>query len=185
MRRTLFLIATTIALCLVPTAQAQDIGDPADLVGHWYRSYLGREPDPSGAAYWIDQLRQGKDPNVVLSMFMGTDEFYQHNGSRPAGFVDNLYVGLLGRQPSPAEVDLWSRRLYADSRQDVAYQILNQNPGAWVGTYRLPVDERARWYRDHDHLREREEILRRERAREIARQHERHDYRRPVPPIRH
>ncbi len=119
MRRILFLIAMTLALGLVPTAQAQDIGDPADLVSHWYQTYLGREPDPSGAAYWIDQLRQGKDPNVVLSMFMGTDEFYQHNGSRPAGFVNNLYVNLLGRAPTAAESDLWTRRLYSDSRQDV------------------------------------------------------------------
>jgi hypothetical protein len=185
MRRILFMIAMAAAVSFVPTARAQDYGDPNDIVYHWYRAYLGRDPDPSGAGYWADQLRQGNDPNSVLSALLGSDEYYQRAGSRPDGFVGKLYVDLLGRAPSAGEVDFWVRRLYTESRQDVANQILTQNAGAWVGTFRLPVRDRDRWYRDHDHERERAELLRREREREIQREHDRHDYRRPYIPIPH
>jgi len=172
----------TSCLSFVPTVRAQDLSDPDDIVYHWYRAYLGRTPDPSGAGYWSDQLRRGKDPNTVLSTLLGTDEYYERAGSRPDGFVGRLFVDLLGRAPTAAEVDFWVRRLYTDSRQDVAYQILTRNSGAWVGTYRLPERDRDRWYRDRDRDRDWEKLLRREREHELERERERHDYRRPVLP---
>jgi Domain of unknown function (DUF4214) len=185
MRRILFMAAMAASLAFVPAARAQDIADPNDIVYHWYRAYFDRTPDPSGASYWADQLSRGKDPNTVLAALLGSDEYFERAGSRPDGFVGKLFVDLLGRAPTAGEVDRWVRRLYTDSRQDVAYQILTQNAGSWVGTYRLPERDRARWYRDRDHDRDREELLRRERERERERERDRYDYRRPVPPYRH
>ena len=183
MRRIVFVAALVVAVSWVPSARAQFFGDPNDIVFHWYRAFLRRDPDPAGARFWANRLRRGNDPNTVLAGILGSEEYYQRAGSRPDRFVVQLFVDLLGRTPTQREIDFWVRRQFTDSRQDVAFQVLSQNPGAWVGSFRLPVRDRDRWYRDRDHERERAEMLRRERERQLDWEWDRFDVRRPTFPF--
>src|SRR5262249_19785170 len=57
-----------------PPAVAAPV-EPAELVRAWYRRYLGREGDPGGVATWVDSLRQGNPPDVVLATILASEEY--------------------------------------------------------------------------------------------------------------
>jgi len=165
-----------------PVAQAQTYGDPNSLVDYWYRIYLRRAPDPGGTAFWVDRLNRGTPPDQVLAGLLGSPEYYASAGSTPVGFITRLFTDILQRQPSPVELNYWVGRLYVESREAVADEVLIQNPGMWVGTSAtaappvtptppLVVNPGARpgsyqnWSRDP--------------RRDWYRYHDIHDYRRP------
>ena len=115
-------------------AQAQVYGDPNSLVDYWYRTYLGRAPDPGGLANWANELNQGVPPDQVLATILGSDEYYQRGGSTPQGFIGRLYSDVLGRAPTPVELNFWVQRMYVEDRIPLSQEILDQNPGVWVGS---------------------------------------------------
>jgi len=176
------LIAAVAFLVLAPSAAlAQGYGDPGSLVTFWYHKFLGREPDPNYGG-WATGLAQGLAPDDVLAQFLASEEYYTRSGATPAGFVTRLYNDLLNRAPSSNELGYWLQQLalYND-RRDVAYRILSQNPGVWVGstvvtppaTVTLPVivtpGIERHWYRDGDRVRDWD----------WRRRHEIYEYRRP------
>jgi hypothetical protein len=131
--RRLVLISATALFCLAPSAApAQAYGDPNSLVDYWYRTYLGRPAD-SGITYWVNHLAQGDSPDSVLAGLLASDEYYKRAGGTPQGFITLLHRDIIKRDPSPAEMDFWVRRMYTEDRQGVADDILTQNPGVWVG----------------------------------------------------
>jgi hypothetical protein len=181
MRRLLRITALALPFVVSPAAQAQVYGDNASLMDYWYRTYLGRAPD-NAAAGWIMQLNQGVPADRVQAPILGSDEYYARAGGTPQGFIRLLYSDLLKRAPSPAELDLWVRRLYTEDRTRIADEILTQNPGVWVGISAAappPVTVTPPavvspgidwgWHRDWD----------RDRHREWNWHHDIHEYRRP------
>jgi hypothetical protein len=176
MRAILFVIAASFA-------PAQSYGDPASLVDYWYRTYLGRPAD-SGITYWVNEFQQGASPDQVLAGILASDEYYKKGGGTPEGFVTALFNDVLKHPPAPADVDFWVRRMYTESRQDVADEVLTQNPGVWVGAnMAVPqpppvavtpvapgviVSPGGGWDRD--------------RHEDWNHHHDIHDYRRPSPP---
>lgn len=132
--RCLVRISAVALLSLAPLAAwAQVYGDPNALVDYWYRTYLGRPPDPAGAAGWVNALNQGTPPDQVLAGMLGSAEFYSRAGSTPQGYITLLYQDILGRPPTVSELNFWVSRMYTQDRTTIADQILTQNPGVWVG----------------------------------------------------
>src|SRR5262245_401747 len=81
------------------------------LVRKFYRTLLGREPDPGGQAGWVNILRQGRLA-VALRGFVPSREFQSllPNRSDPAAVsavVTRLYMQLLGRAPEPTGLSGW------------------------------------------------------------------------------
>jgi N-acetylmuramoyl-L-alanine amidase/Domain of unknown function (DUF4214) len=74
-----------------------------------YRQVLGRDPDPAGAASWVDGLERGwvRLDNLRPTL-MATEEFYLRGGSSDAAFVDNIYRAALGRGAAPSEISSWA-----------------------------------------------------------------------------
>jgi len=105
--------------------------DAVQLVRSWYVRFLGRAPNEEGMAGWIQAVRQGQAPEVVLSGILGSAEYYNRAGTTSEGFVRNLYGDLLGREPSRGEFEFAMNRLRRESPQEVAYQVLLRNPGSW------------------------------------------------------
>jgi hypothetical protein len=68
-----------------------------------YAQLLGRDPDPSGKAYWIGKLRSGLSETGLVSSLMGSNEFYRRAGETPGGFADRGYQALLDRNPTDDE----------------------------------------------------------------------------------
>jgi hypothetical protein len=101
------------------------------LVRQWYASYLGRQAMNGEEQGWVNRLLAGVPEEVVLSGILGSSEFAKRAGSLATGatsdeqFIRALYVVLLNRTASVAEVARWIPALPALDRGGVALAFLN------------------------------------------------------------
>lgn len=73
-----------------------------------YRAFLGREPDPAGARYWIDQTRGGATLDDLAFGFANSIEFRTTYGDvSDAEFLDLIYRNMLNRIADPAGRSYW------------------------------------------------------------------------------
>jgi len=130
-----YLCVFAIALLLAQSApvSAQAVADPVALVDSWYRMYLGRSAlgDP-GSTGWMNQLRRGNSPASVLAGILASHEYFIRVGGTMPDFIRAVYGEVVGRPATPGELRFWLRRAYTQSRQDIANEILAQNPGAGI-----------------------------------------------------
>jgi hypothetical protein len=75
-----------------------------------FQAAFGRNLDPSGRAYWSNQLRTLSRPEV-LARLTGSSEYYRKAGGTIPTFVDKVYVSVLGRNPDPSGRAYWIRQL--------------------------------------------------------------------------
>ncbi|HYC36451.1 MAG TPA: DUF4214 domain-containing protein [Usitatibacter sp.] len=88
------------------------------LMGHYYRSILGRDPDPSGISFWPAEVNRlatlGIDPReayVAMAMyFFGSPEFLAAPLS-DEHFVERLYLTFFDRPVDPSGKRHWSEVL--------------------------------------------------------------------------
>ena len=101
---------------------------PIDLVRLWYRKFLGREVDPSGIDRYVGLLRQGASALDCQAELLGSDEYYQRQGSNLNGFVAGLYGDVLGRAPTSRDLRSWQNTFnrLGGNRQILARQFLGQ-----------------------------------------------------------
>ena len=112
-----------------------DSGEPlsiiADLLTHTdeyfstiikpaYIKFLGRQADPNGLTYWTGQLRGGLTDEQLEAGFIAAPEYYAHNGGTDRGWIDGIYVDLLGRLAEPEGETYWIGQAMQTSRFTVA-----------------------------------------------------------------
>jgi hypothetical protein len=87
-----------------------------------YEGLLERTPDALGAEAFAAQLKAGVSLHDVTQAFLNSAEGQTHlNAADNAGFVEQLYETVLGRQGDAAGVQGWISQLNAGvSRADVA-----------------------------------------------------------------
>ena len=153
MRRA-FAFTLGLLLCSSSLAQAQSYyyrstapGDPQTLVRSWYERYLRREPD-SGAAAWVQALRQGHSAEDVLASILSSQEYYAAAGRTPQGYVRRLYMDLVGRAPSLTEDSYFASRMRFEGRKEVAYRMLLRHPQNFAGTRQPRLDYDPGYYPD-------------------------------------
>lgn len=90
-----------------------------------YRQVLGRDPEPEGRRWWLQELRSGRVRIEMLQpSLMQSQEFYLRAGGTDGGWVDMLYRSALGRSAATEE-----RRYWTDvKRQQGALAVIN---GIW------------------------------------------------------
>ena len=113
-----------------------------------YETILRRPAEAGGRAFWLKQVQNGMRIEEIAAEFYGSDEYYRKAGSTSAGYVDKLYVDLLGRQADDSGRSFWVKILESrtktrtgvagefydsiESRSDrvrgLYQQILNRNP---------------------------------------------------------
>jgi hypothetical protein len=148
-----FILATAVLLGLTSPVDAQAIGDPMAMVDSWYRAYLGRTAlrDPASAG-WVNLLQQGGQPAQVLAGILGSPEYFNRVGGTMPAFIQAVYREAVGRPATPAELRFWLRRALTQSRRDIAFEILSQNPGAGMVVTLpavVPGRPRDRWLHDY------------------------------------
>jgi hypothetical protein len=79
-------------------------GSNESFVAALYQDVLGRDPDPAGAAGWLNFLNRGVSRYLLAQWFLASSERYDH-------VVNTLYGGILHRQPTPAEEQGWLTQL--------------------------------------------------------------------------
>src|SRR5262245_39238586 len=145
----LALLALALALPGAAQFSPSNVGNPQAVVQGWYQRFLRRPMDPA-AAGWVQALASGQDPNQLLAGILGSDEYFSNAGGTPAGFVRQLYMDLVGRQPSPAELRHWTARVFRESRTDIAYALLTRHPqdlGQRLPPGRHPFEYRRPFWR--------------------------------------
>jgi hypothetical protein len=94
----------------------------ADFITHAYQKYLGRTPDVTGLASWVQAMQNGLSDEHLEAGLIGSAEYIANHGGPGAGWVIGMYQDLLGRTPSQAEVNAWVNALeHGVSTQQVAY----------------------------------------------------------------
>jgi hypothetical protein len=78
------------------------------VVDHLYLRFLGRESDATGRAGWIGFLRSGGSLEQVETLFLTSPEYLSHINT---DFVQSLYLNILGRTGSSAELALWNNNI--------------------------------------------------------------------------
>ena len=69
-----------------------------------YNDVLGRNPDPSGKAYWTNKLNAGADRGAVALQFLSSTEARRN-------IVKDQYLRFLDRVPTTPEADAWIAKL--------------------------------------------------------------------------
>lgn len=79
------------------------------LVDGFYADTLGRAPDATGRAYWIDQIRtRTRTPAQVAALFYSSPEYFAGiGGGTHRRWVTELYQALLGRVPNSDGLSFW------------------------------------------------------------------------------
>ncbi|MFN8018157.1 MAG: DUF4214 domain-containing protein [Acidimicrobiales bacterium] len=75
-------------------------GTNAAYVVKAYNDVLGRDPDPSGKAYWTNKLDKGADRGAVALQFIGSAEARRR-------LVDDQFLRFLMRKPTANEQATW------------------------------------------------------------------------------
>ncbi|HRW37728.1 MAG: DUF4214 domain-containing protein [Acidimicrobiales bacterium] len=86
------------------------------LVTEAFQHDLGRAPDPSGLAYWANQLRTISLPELHAKL-LGSPEVYRRAGGTNAAYVAALYPLVHGRTVDPSGARYWTGRLDAGLRR--------------------------------------------------------------------
>lgn len=72
----------------------------AGFVRKAYNDVLGRDPDPSGLAYWTNKANSGTERGLIARQFLASTEA-RHN------IVKNQFLRLLDRYPTSTEANTW------------------------------------------------------------------------------
>jgi hypothetical protein len=78
------------------------------VVDQLYIRFLGRESDSTGRAGWIGFLQSGGTLEQVETLFLTSPEYLRHINT---DFVQSLYLNILGRTGSSAELALWNNNI--------------------------------------------------------------------------
>jgi hypothetical protein len=90
-------------------------------VNNLFLSLLGRPAGPAAQIFFGGQLRAGATFQQVEAQIIGSDEFFIRNGATIGGFLNALYVDVLGRPVDAAGLSFWGTALaFGGSRIGVA-----------------------------------------------------------------
>lgn len=81
-----------------------------------YQSVLGRGSDPSGRAYWIRQLENGRSVQAVARSLVASPEYRRNQ-------VNATFERILDRAPTAGELNYWTTKI-AKTRIEVLIQTL-------------------------------------------------------------
>ena len=76
-----------------------------------YVKILGRTADANGYAYWLGRVRDGYRIEDIAAYFYGGPEYFEQSGGTNRGFVENLYLDLLGRKADDSGRSYWVSQL--------------------------------------------------------------------------
>ncbi|RFA14271.1 hypothetical protein B7R21_06700 [Subtercola boreus] len=85
-----------------------------------YESVLHRPSDAPGRLFWLDRMHRGLTQTDDVEMtYYASAEYYDQHGGNDAGFVTGVYIALLGRMPSQADIVFWGGIAERQGRMEV------------------------------------------------------------------
>ena len=127
------------------------------LIRDAYARYLGRLPDYDGLMSWLRAMNRGLHIQHMEAGFLASQEYFDVWGEGTnAGWIRSLYVDVLGREASAADVQAWLPAIAREGREQVARGFLYSTEkletdvdGYYRWLLRRPLDGvgRAGWVR--------------------------------------
>lgn len=95
------------------------------VVTRFYVDTLGRQPDASGKAFWVDRILTGTATVAqVAAAFYASPEYHGGiGGGTDATWVADLFTKLLHRDATTGDVTYWTARIQARGRTIVAREV--------------------------------------------------------------
>lgn len=94
------------------------------LVDIAYAAYLDRAPNSGGRSYLVDGWRSGRFTyEKMLSVLIGSNEFFRFAGGNNTAFVKETFADLLGRDPSASALAYYAKVAASRGRGTVAVLI--------------------------------------------------------------
>lgn len=94
------------------------------IITGFYQGMLGRNPDPGGYGYWMNELRRGRTTANIAANFYGSNENYQAAGGNMTDWLTALYRAILDRTPDQSGLNYWtSQRARGVTLDRIAYRI--------------------------------------------------------------
>ncbi|HWB08322.1 MAG TPA: DUF4214 domain-containing protein [Pirellulales bacterium] len=101
-----------------------------NLVQGIYVDFLRRPADVQGLFFWVDELAAGVDEKTVVANIVGSDEYFADAGNTVPGWVNAMYLDLLGRPADPGGLAFWTSVAEgppAVARSTVAFEFLSNS----------------------------------------------------------
>lgn len=99
----------------------------------WMRLYLNRQPTAREVLLISAQLRSGNTHEEVQANIISSQEYYRKGNYNMSNFIRHLYLDVLGRHATPAEVGMLIGRATAFGRYRFALEFLIANSGITRG----------------------------------------------------
>lgn len=109
------------------TADAQREELEAQIVA-WYQQYLGRDPYPYELPAWTSLVTdRGRSMQDVQAELLAADQIYNKCDRDKREYITFLSEQILGRPPTPEEVDFWMFRFEQSGvRTELTHEFLSQ-----------------------------------------------------------
>lgn len=123
--------STTVATATsLPGILAADDYTAADAdVLRLYRAFFGREPDVSGAKYWLAEARRGRPIQDTAEFFSISPEFVETYGDLDdEGFLTVLYRNVMDRAPDGPGMTYWLAQLALGTRRSRVVLLFADSP---------------------------------------------------------
>ncbi len=89
-----------------------------------YLAILGREPDPTGWNGATQEIQRGRLKQQIRAMVVSAEFRSRQRSLSPPQFLEELYRGLLDREPDSKGVRTYLRRLERGQTAEVIYDII-------------------------------------------------------------
>lgn len=123
-------LAAGVPISVVVNAMVNSNEYRAKVVNDLYRKYLGRDADAGGLAGYVQFLAAGGTVNQIAASILGSAEFFDKAGGTNEGFVNALYLAVLGRPVDTAGAANLGPLSFGVTREQIAFNILSSTEAA-------------------------------------------------------
>jgi hypothetical protein len=100
-------------------------------VALWFQAYLGRLPTPQELAILTNQFLLSGNALYVQSIILASNEFFARAGGTPLGYLNAVFVTVLGRRPTFQEIAALQGPLVFNGRLWFAQAFLTTVAQGW------------------------------------------------------
>lgn len=95
-----------------------------------YKTFLKRNPDAAGQAFWAGKVRKGANPDEIRAQVIGSGEYLTKSGGSSAGFAAAIYQQVTRTPATQAQINAVVAQINAGkSRTSIAAALLATKAG--------------------------------------------------------
>lgn len=116
---------TSVATTILSSAEYR-----SRLVTEFYSTLLHRSPSAAEIAFWLPAFTSGLTDQQVAAQIVASPEYFALAGSTNAGWINRIFLDVLGRAPSASDISNYSALLGSNSRTVIGLSIINSSEAA-------------------------------------------------------